>query len=252
MAAHDAGMNIVFFGASPILRHVRLQPSPLGPGREEVDYRDAAEDPLDGKGSRLKVTANTWGSPPTNWPESDFVGEMYAGFLEPGLVVSDASSWVYRGTGLHDGSTVPGVIGSGVDRFYPAMIHPAGLQVLSHSPIPAGLGQTDIGPFYSDMTYYTRCGRRAGVLDTETTNWIPALAGRSGCDARDRPGSNTGNRTGNTTRDRTGNRPGGKTAAGTCASAIVRRITGNILRAFGTGPGRQHPSVPNWRRLTGQ
>jgi hypothetical protein len=83
-----------------------------------------------------------------------------------------------------------------------------------------------------------------------------ALATRArpeGCDARDRPGSNAGNRTENTTGDRAGNRPGGKTAAGTCASAIVRRITGNILRAFGTGPaGRQHPSVPNWRRVTGQ
>ena len=261
VAAHDGGMNVVFFGASPILRHVRLQPSPLGPGREEVDYRDAAEDPLDGKGSRLKVTANTWGSPPTNWPESDFVGEMYAGFLEPGLraslVVSDASSWVYRGTGLRDGSTVPGVIGSDVDRFYPAMIHPAGLQVLSHSPIPAGLGQTDIGPFYSDMTYYTDAAGGAGVLDTGTTNWIPALADRSGCDARDRPGSNTGNstedRTGSNTGSNTGDRLGGKTAAGPCASAIVRRITGNILRAFGTGPaGHRHPSVPNWRRITGQ
>jgi hypothetical protein len=246
VAAHDDGMNIVFFGASPILRHVRLHPSPLGPGREEVDYRDPQEDPLDGKGSPLKVTANTWGSPPTNWPESDFVGEMYAGFLEPGLraglVVYDASSWVYRGTGLHDGSTVPGVIGSDVDRFYPAMIHPAGLQVLSHSPIPAGMGQTDIGPFYSDMTYYTDAAIGAGVLDTGTTNWIPALDGdRAGCGAGDRPGTKTGDRL------------GGTTAARHCTSAIVRRITGNILRAFGTGPaGRQHPSVPNWRQITGQ
>jgi hypothetical protein len=242
VAAHDRGMNIVFFGASPILRHVRLRNSPLGPGREEVDYRDAQQDPLDGKGSPLNVTGNTWGSPPTDWPESRFVGEMYAGFLEPGrragLVVSDASSWVYRGTGLHNGSTVPGVIASDVDHFYAAMIHPGNVQVLSHSPIPADLGQTDIGAFYSDMTYYTDPRSGAGVLDTGTTNWIPALGSdRSGCGARGRPGPQAGRRTGR----------------GRCASAIVRRITGNILRAFGSGPaGRQHPSVANWRQVTGQ
>jgi hypothetical protein len=238
VAAHDRGMNIVFLGASPILRHVRLRSSPLGPGREEVDYRNAQEDPLDGKASPLEVTGNTWGSPPANWPESGFVGEMYAGFLEPGLrtglVVSDASSWVYRGTGLRHGSTVRGVIAADVDHVYAAMIHPANLQVLSHSPIPPGMGLTDLGAFYSDMTYYTDARSGAGVLDTGTTNWIPALGSdRSGCGSR--------------------GRPGGKTRDGHCASAILRRITGNILRAFGNGPsGRQHPSVANWRRITGQ
>ena len=237
VAARDRGMNIVFFGASAILRHVRLRSSPLGRGREEVDYRDAQADTLDGTASPLDITGNTWGSPPTDWPESDFVGEMYAGFLEPGLrthlVVSDASSWAYRGTGLHDGSTVPGVIAGDVDHFYVAMIHPANVQVLSHSPIPASMGQTDIGAFYSDMTYYTDARGGAGVLDTGTTNWIPGLTrDRSGC-ARGGPGRRAGDRH--------------------CASAILRRITGNILRVFGDGPaGRRHPSVPNWRRITGQ
>jgi hypothetical protein len=230
VTAHDRGMNIVFFGGSPILRHVRLRSSPLGPGREEVDYRDARADPLDGKASPLQVTGNTWGSPPANWPESYFVGEMYAGFLEPGrlvsLVVTDASSWAYRGTGLRDGAAVPGVIGMDVDHFYAAMIHPVNVQVLAHSPIPPDMGQTDIGAFYSDMTYYTDRHGRAGVLDTGTTNWIPALAhDRSGCGARRRP------------------------AGSHCASAVIQRITGNILRVFGAGPaGRLHPSIANWQR----
>ncbi len=39
---------------------------------------------------------------------------------------------------------------------------------------PANLGQTSIGAFFSDMTYYTNAS--AG-----TRNWIPALDGRSGC-----------------------------------------------------------------------
>ena len=43
--AERKGVNVVFFGAAAVLRHVRLQPSPLGPDREEVDYRDADRGP---------------------------------------------------------------------------------------------------------------------------------------------------------------------------------------------------------------
>jgi hypothetical protein len=60
------------------------------------------------------------------------------------------------------------------------------------------------------------------VLDTGTSNWIPALDDRAGC------------------------HPGG-----ICESAMVQRITGNILRLFGQGPAARHqPSVPNWRQVT--
>jgi len=220
VAARGSGVNIVFFAASPILRHVRTQASPLGPDREEVDYRDAEEDPLNGKGNPLKVTGNTWGSAPADWPESDFVGETYAGFLEPGLragfKVADATAWVFQGTGLRDGSVVPGVIASDVDQFDAAQSYPPDDQVLAHSAIPASLGQAALGSFYSDMTYYTDPQSGAGVLDTGTNNWIPALLhDHSGCGTR----------------------------AG-CAAAFVQRITGNVLRVFGQGPaGRTHPSV---------
>jgi hypothetical protein len=227
---HARGMNIVFFAASPILRHVRTQASPLGPDREEVDYRDPAEDPLTGKASPLQVTANTWGSPPTDWPEFDFVGDTYAGFLEPGLAVgfrvADASSWVFRGTGLRNGSVIPGVIASDVDKFDKAWGQPRDDQILGHSPIPARLGQTSIGAFFSDMTYYTDPRGGAGVLDTGTNNWIPALGhDHHGCHSR----------------------------SGICAASVLQRITGNILRAFGQGPAaRVHLSVANWRQVTGQ
>ena len=227
VAAHHDGVNIVFFAASPILRHVRIQASPLGPGREVVDYRDSRADPLNGKGHPLQVTGNTWGSPPASWPEDAFVGESYAGFLEPGLhsglVVADASGWVFRGTGLHNGSVVPGVIASDVDHFY-APMDPGNVQIFSHSPIAASLGQTDLGRFYSDMSYYTDPKSGAGVLDTGTNNWIPALLhDHSGC------------------------------ARGHCADDIIQRITGNILRVFGRGPaGRTEPSAANWRHVTGQ
>ena len=226
--AYDTGVNIVFFAASPILRHVRTQASPLGPDRELVDYRDSAADPLDGRGNPLQVTGNEWSNPPSSWPEYGFVGDTYAGFLEPGLHVgfrvADASAWVFAGTGLRNGTVIPGVIASDVDKFDGVYGQPANDQIFGHSPIPASLGQTSIGAFFSDMTYYTDASTGAGVLDTGTNNWIPALDDRSGC------------------------HPGG-----ICEATMVQRITGNILKIFGQGPAaRLQPSVPNWQQVTGQ
>ena len=228
--AHDHGMNIVFFAASPILRHVRTQASPLGADRELVDYRDPAEDPLNGKASPLEVTGNEWASPPTDWPAYDFVGDTYDGFLEPGLTygfkVADASAWVFAHTGLHNGSVIPGVIATDVDKFDLAVGQPADDQILGHTAIPAQLGQGSMPPFYSDMTYYTDPDGGAGVIDTGTNHWIFALGNdHQGCHRR----------------------------SGVCAYAVLRQITANILRVFGQGPaGRTHPSVANWRQITGQ
>jgi hypothetical protein len=109
--ARDRGANIVFFAASPVLRHVRTQPSPFGADRELVDYRDSAADPPDGKANPRQVTGNEWSNPPSSWPEYDFVGDTYAGFLEPGLHVgfrvADASAWAFAGTGLRDARSSP-------------------------------------------------------------------------------------------------------------------------------------------------
>jgi hypothetical protein len=220
------GVNIVFFGASPVLRHVRLQASPFGPDRQEVDYRNASEDPLDGKANPLDVTANTWSSPPANWSENRFVGAAYAGFLRPGakpadFTVADGSAWIFQGTGLQTGSVIPGLLRSDFDHFEIAT-HPSGEEILAHSRIPLDRAQSEIGTtqgvMYSDMTYYSDPNSGAGVLDTGTNNWIPALT----------PCPQTPNN---------------------CPAPTVRRITGNLLRAFGLGPaGRSQPPTSNWRQ----
>jgi hypothetical protein len=223
--AEGHGLNLAFFGASGILRHVRSQPSPLGADREVVDYRDSTADPLNGKGNPREVTGNTWSSPPASWPETPIVGEAYNGFLEPGvrgnLTVTDAGAWIFAGTGVHDGSVLPNVIGSDVDSLEPRAGHPAGVQVFAHSALPADKAQTNTraGPvFYSDMTYYSDPVSGAGVWDSGTNNWIPALE------------------------------PGGGESPAT--AAVMRRITGNLFHLFGQGPaGRLRPSKPNWKQI---
>jgi len=217
------GVNVAFFAASPILRHVRLQASALGPDREEVDYRDAQEDPLNHHGNPLEVTANTWASPPSNWSADAFVGATYAGYLEPGarpadFVVADSSAWIYKHTRLHDGSTIPGLLASDFDQFDPTA-HLAGEQILGHSPISLQDAQSTMGAtrgyVFSDMTYRVDRPSGAGIFDSGTNNWIPALA-----------------------------------PCPTCSFGAVAVMTGNLLWLFGQGPaGRIRPPSVNTQRF---
>ncbi len=59
VAARSEGVNVVYFGASPVLRHARLQASPMPPDREEVDYRDPTADPIYATDPG-NATGNTW------------------------------------------------------------------------------------------------------------------------------------------------------------------------------------------------
>ena len=220
--AQNDGTNIVFFGAAAVLRHVRLQASPLGPDREEVDYRDSTEDPLNGHGNPLQVTGNTWSSPPTSWSEIGFVGEMYSGYITTGsanFVVADASSWIFKGTGLHNGSSIPGIITSDFDHVSDGPPTPNDLEVLGHSPIPLSQAYTNQGQWgadtYSDMTYYTDPTSGAGVLDTGDNNWINSLTPCA-------------------------------SSVPQCPAATVATITGNLLWLFGQGPaGHFMPATNN-------
>ncbi|HVM67470.1 MAG TPA: N,N-dimethylformamidase beta subunit family domain-containing protein, partial [Acidimicrobiales bacterium] len=215
--------NMAFFAASAVLRHVRLQASPLGPTREVVDYRDSSADPLDGKGDPREVTGNTWSAPPASWSEVPFVGEAYSGYLLPGvpaapLVVADASAWVFQGTGVHDGSVLPAALATDFDQFDPSQ-HPGDVEVLAHSPIPKDEAETQRAAPFADMTYYTDPTSGAGVFDSGVNSWVPDLAPCA---------------------------PGGAT----CPAAFVGQVTANVLRVFGNGPaGHMQPSVPNWQQF---
>jgi hypothetical protein len=221
------GVNIAYLGAASVLRHSRLQPSPLGPAREEVDYRDSAEDPLNGRADPMQVTGNTWSSPPSNWSENSFVGQAYSGYLEPGtgsvpFVVFDPSAWIFKGTGLRAGSAVPAVINSDFDHMDPTAL-PPGLQVLGHSPVPLAEAYTNQGKWgantYSDMTYYSDPTSKGGVFDSGTVNWINTL---SEC------GSGT-----------------------SCPAATTGKITANLFWLFGQGPaGSIVPPTANWQTVT--
>lgn len=65
------------------------------------------------------------------------------------LIVTDASSWLWAGV-ARSGARVPGVIGDEFDRVNPGALTPAGIQVLTHSPVTCRNTQS-----FSDSPYYS-------------------------------------------------------------------------------------------------
>ena len=222
--AQAKGLNVVFFGAAAMVRHVRLEPSILGLNRQVVDYRNSYEDPLYGKAPGAQVTGNTWESPPASWSPLPQIGVQYSGYLAPNvfvpMVVSDAKSWVYQNTGLTNGASLENVIASDFDHVIASSSEPANLDVLAHSPVPVNEGTASGnvwgGVSYSDMVYFTNPVSHAGTIDTGNNVWIGDL---NRCTRATDP---------------------------TCAAPALVTITNNILRLFGRGPaGLFEPSVSN-------
>jgi len=207
------GVNLVFFGASAVLRKVRLQLSPLGPDRQMVNYRDPPEDPLYSS-DPAQVSQNQWSQPPANWQPSELVGSSYLGYgIDVPLVVTDAASWLYAGTGLADDTQLSGVIRSDFNGYVRSDANPPNVEILAHSPATPSTGTAG----YADTTYYTVPGTGGGVFSTGTNGWIPAMAP---C-----PASPVG-----------------------CPGTALATMTGNLLRLLGDGPaGASRPSVANWQ-----
>jgi hypothetical protein len=226
--AEKAGTNIIFFGAAAVLRHARMQPSPLGPARQEVNYRSTVEDPLMAAGNDpMNVTGNTFAVPPTNLPPETMTGELYSGYLNGSnnvpFVVADGTGWIYKGTGLKTGDQLAGVVLSDIDHLSGDSQMPQNIQVFGHSPVPLSLAYTNQGTWngftYADLTYYTDPVSHAGIIDTGTVNWAFAM---SSC----------------------------KYAPVGCPTTKVQEITGNMLWLFGQGPaGVTTPSVPNFKTI---
>lgn len=219
LTAADEGVNLAFMGASPVLRKVRLEPSPLGVDMQIVNYRNPAADPLYGV-DNAEVSQNWWGQPPAELPASTLVGARYIGYYNSGsfpLLVSDPSSWLYAGTGLAAGATVAGVMTSDFQAYDPARAgNPPGVEILAHSLVRVtGHPHRD----YADTTYYTMAASKAGVFSSGTIGWIPAMQACA-------------------------------PSLAACPAHVMRALTANLLRVFGAGPaGEAHPSVANWQQF---
>jgi hypothetical protein len=207
--ARDRGVNLMFLGANAIYRHIRFEPSPLGPDRHQVDYKDAKEDPLNGK-DNADTTPAAWRYPPNSNPESVIIGNYYqCNPVVADMVVTEPSSWIFAGTGVTAGQHLSGVVGTEYDHYDPKAPGPRNVDVAARSPLMCQ-GHAD----YADMTYYS-APSGAGVFASGTLLWIPKLD---------------------------------PSCAMPCPGRVVTRVTENLLAAFGGGPaGTSHPSTANWQ-----
>jgi hypothetical protein len=209
-AARNAGVNLAFLGANCLFRRTRLASTRLGPRRLVICYKTSyLEDPMYGKDNSL-VTSD-WREPPHQVPESSLIGTLYeSNPVDAAYVVAAPDAWMFRGTGVHKGSTFTGLVGIEYDRVNPVDPVERPIQVLSHSPLTCrGVNS------YSDSAYYTHHGG-AGVFSAGTMRWVASMGGLHafGLNAR--------------------------------TAAFTRTVTTNILHAFADGPAAaKYPANDN-------
>jgi len=213
------GTNLAFLGANAVYRHIRMEASPLGENRRQVCYKTdfAHEDPLWGH-DPSEVTVN-WPDPPVPRPEQALIGSQYVDVgANADMVVADAGSWVFAGTGLADRQHLPHGVQGEYDRYQPSLGEPVDVTLLAHSPvINRGPGR------YSDMTYYT-VANGGGVFATGSAAFVAMLSNAPGIYSNVIFPAIPG------------------------VTSVLWRMMQNVFSVFGAGPASAtHPSVANWR-----
>ena len=141
----DTGVNLGIFGANVLYWQVRFEPSSTGAAdRTMVGYKElAAMDPI----ADPRLVTPRWRD--LGEPEGALLGVQYNMFSSPtvsDIVVTNASHWLFNGTGVTNGTIFPNVEGYETDSLYA----PSGATVLAHSPFPR-----DNPVVFGDMTIYT-------------------------------------------------------------------------------------------------
>ena len=163
--AVNAGTNAAFLGANAIYRKVRFNSSSYGPDRLMTCYKSTA-DPL-----TLTDPAQStvqWQSPPVNLPASLITGSTYISIdAHNDGIVTDASGWWWKGTGVKEGQPISLLVQGEYNRFIPGQPGPQNVQLFAHSPVTAQKN-------FSDITYVT-FPKGGGVLSTGTASFVNML-----------------------------------------------------------------------------
>jgi hypothetical protein len=114
-----------------------------------------------------------WRDAPVSQPELNLLGAEYTNMVagQAPWVVAGDDSWVYRGTGLSDGQSIPGLVWGESDR--PQSPTPASAPtatILSDSPFETHYGQIDRS---QAVLYQASSG--AWVFNASTFGWTGAI-----------------------------------------------------------------------------
>jgi hypothetical protein len=179
-AARDRGVNLGFFGSNTSYWQIRFEPSGISgdADRTIVCYKHEGADPISHSPdpAMRRLTTVKFRSHPVNRPEEEMVGVLYeTDPVQGDIVVSDASNWVFNGTGLKNGDHLPNLLGYEVDRTSERT--PPGTQRIAHSPYTFRGDNR-----YSDMTVYTApSGSIVFAVGSMQWNWglvDPEIFGR--------------------------------------------------------------------------
>ncbi|MCX4747141.1 hypothetical protein OG455_16715 [Kitasatospora sp. NBC_01287] len=215
VAARDAGTNLAILGANCCFRRVRYEPSPTGPDRQVVCYKDSYKQ--DPGFQKTGLPTNDFRVDPHADPESSMLGVIYDGYpVDAPYVVGDPGHWLFAGTGVRQGDSFPHLVGVEYDRVNTAFDTPRPIEVLAHSPVVCAGRKS-----FSDTAFYA-APSGAGVFASGTMRWVESLDasgdGSSGADH----------------------------SLDAKAAAMTRGVTQNLLRAFAAGPaGAAHPPQDN-------
>jgi len=181
-AARNRGVHLAFLGADACFWQIRFEPDPRGaPDRTIVAYKEAAGDldplAIDREPQNNRLITGRWRDRPTSRPEERLIGVMYAADpVDADIIVSNASHWVFAGTGLRNGDALRGLLGYEVDASYGG--GPATLEHLAHSPFVdrGGPAEKTAETRHADMTIYTAASG-ALVFATGSIQWSWGLDG---------------------------------------------------------------------------
>jgi hypothetical protein len=151
LLARNNGVSLGFFAGDVSEWQIRLEPSPLGPDRVELCYKVAALDPY--ATTQPLWTTVRFRDPPVDNPENALVGVWHVGIVSSSadLVLTGKSSCLLRGTGLHAGSHLAGLIGYEYDALANNGFTPPGIVVLARSPVVDTQGTPNQA---ADTTWY--------------------------------------------------------------------------------------------------
>lgn len=170
-AARDAGVPLFFLTANPAYWKIRLSdPGVDGNARTITCYKQyPSRDPLAGTADQT----GRFRDAPISRPEEALTGVMYESWMFFGhpWVVSDASHFIFQGTGLQNSDVVPLLVGYEYDRTFNGGT-PGPASVVAHSPVVDAEGR----PGFSESTVY-RAPSGAMVFGAGTIYWTLGLSG---------------------------------------------------------------------------
>lgn len=173
----DSGVDLGFFGGNDVFWQVRYEPSAAGvPNRVVVCYKLGQYDPEPSTALKTILFRQT------GRPEQPLLGAQYDdphGELtaDTSWVVQNSGHWIYRGTSLANGSTIPRLVGGEVDKRMSGFPTPNGTEqfLLARSPIVDTHGHSNV---QESWVYKAPSGAR--VFDAGTWRINPALGGIEG------------------------------------------------------------------------